>query len=217
MNAKQMATALKAFGNLIGGSEAVALTKFAQLFENMGEIAASAVAAQVAKNWKADGRIAKRPAELENAVCRIGEALATTGAKAQAAVFAKVSLILLSGREHQDVEHYVRDAITARVKRAPLPKIPKQPKVAKPKFTDLAPELAHRLTASACDRGRFDALLKDYEERFKATELKEIANRTLGFEVDKKKKLDIVKAVRNWQREEELNTGSRKSQAKAGL
>jgi hypothetical protein len=213
MNAYQMAAALKAFGALMGGREAVALTKFAQVFDGMGEAKAAAIAAQVVKNWKAEGRAGKRPSELEQAVRRIGEALASTGAKAQASVFAKV-LPILAGSDNQDVDSFVREAIAARVKKAPPPK---PPKVSKPKFADLVPELAQKLTAAACDRGRFDALLKDYEIRYKATELKAIADRFVGFDVHRKKKEDIVKAVRNWQREEELNSDSHASQAKAGL
>jgi hypothetical protein len=216
MNAAQMATALRAFGALMGGGEAVALAKFAQVFEGLGDVKAAAVAAQVAKNWKAEGRAAKRPVELAKAVGLIEQALTATGAKPQAGVFAKV-LPLLAGSEQQDINSFVREAIAARVKKAPPPKPSKQPKVPKPKFADLAPELAQKLKVAACDRSRFDALLNEFEESYKATELKVIAARYMGFDVDKKKKADIVKAVRNWQREEELNSDSHASQAKAGL
>ena len=213
MNAEQMAAALKAFGSLIGGGEGAALNKFAQLFDGMGEAKAAEITAQIARNWKSEGRSAKRPVELERAVRRIGEVLASTGAKAQAGVFAKV-LPILAGSENQDVGSFLREAIEARVKKAPPPK---PPKVAKPKFADLAPELAKSLTAVACDRGRFDALLKVYNERYKTKELKAIADHFMGFDVDLTKKKDIVKAVRNWQREEELDNDSHASQAKAGL
>jgi hypothetical protein len=216
VKAAQLATALKTFGTLMGGSEAVALSKFALVFEGLGDMKAAAVAAQVAKNWKTEGRCARRPAELAKAVGLIEQVLNTVGAKPQAGVLAKV-VPLLAGSEHQDVDSFVQEAIAARVKKAPPPKPPKLPKVAKPKFADLAPELAQRLRAAACDRSRFDAVLKEFEESYKATELKVIASRYLGFDVDKKTKEDIVKAVRNWQREEELNSASHASQAKAGL
>jgi hypothetical protein len=218
MNAKQMVLALNTFGNLIGGSEAAALFKFAEVFDGMGEVKATAVAAQVAKNWKAYGRAAKRPAELEKAVRGIEQALAATGAKAQAGVFAKV-LAILVGSDNQDIDGFVREAIDARVKKAPPPKPEKvkPPKVSKPKFADLAPELAQKLLAVAYDRGRFDVLLKDYEERYKPSELKAIAHRLPGLFVNSAKKVGIVKAVRNWQREEELNSHSHTSQANVGL
>jgi hypothetical protein len=218
MNAQQMASALKAFGALVGGSESVGLLKFADVFDGMAEVKAAAVVAQIAKNWKAEGRPAKRPAELEQAALRIEEALTATGAKTQAGVFAKV-LAILAGSENQDVDSFVREAIAARVKKAPLPKASKgkSSKVTKPKFADLAPELAEKLVAVACDRARFDALLKDYEEHYKPAELKAIAGRLPGLFVNSTKRVDIVKAVRNWQREEELNTHSHASQAHAGL
>lgn len=225
MNARQMASALRAFGDLIGGNEGAALLKFAHAFDGMGEAKAAAVITQVAKNWKAEGREVKRPAELESAVSQIEKVLTATGARAQAAAFGKV-LPILVGSEDQDIDGFVGDVVAARVKRAPPPKSPKASKatkvirVAKPKklkFADLAPDLAKRLTLAAYDRIQFDALLSDYERRFKPAEMKAIADRYLGFSVNKTKKDDIVKAVRNWQREEELNWDSHVSQAKAGL
>jgi hypothetical protein len=202
MNANQMSAALKAFGTLLGGSEAMALAKFSQVFNGMGDVKATAVAGQIAKNWKAEGREAKRPAELERAVHRIHDVLVTTGAKTQAGVFAKV-LPILMGSESQDVDSYVRDAIAARVKKTPA---------------ELAEALAQKLTAVANDRRRFDALLSDYEGRCKPSEIKAIAERFMGHAVvGKKDKLAITKAIRNWQREGELNRYSHTSQAKAAL
>jgi magnesium-transporting ATPase (P-type) len=202
MNANQMSAALKAFGTLLGGSEAVALAKFSHVFNGMGDVAATAVATQVAKNWKAEGRGARRPAELERAVRRIHDVLVTTGAKTQAGVFAKL-LPILMGSESQDVDSFVRDAIAARVKRTPA---------------ELAATLALKLTAVANDRRLFDALLRDYEGRCKVGDLKAIAERFMGHAVvGKKDKPAIVKAIRNWQREGELNRCSHASQAKAAL
>ena len=118
MNSNQMSAALKAFGTLMGGSEAVALVKFSQVFKGMGDVKATAVAAQIAKSWQAEGREERRPVELARALHRIHDVLVTTGAKAQARVFAKV-LPILSGSESQDVDSFVVDAIGARVKKTP--------------------------------------------------------------------------------------------------
>jgi hypothetical protein len=202
MNASQLSVALRAFGTLMNGSEALALAKFSHVFNGMGDVKAVAVATQVAKNWQAEGREQKRPAELENAVRRIHEALVATGAKTQAGVFAKI-LPILKGREDQDVDGFVRDAVAARVKRTPA---------------ELAAVLAQKLSAVTNDRRRFDALLSDYEQRCKSGELKAIAERFMGHPGDgKQNKQAIVKAMRNWQREGELHRSSHRSQAKAAL
>jgi pyridoxal/pyridoxine/pyridoxamine kinase len=201
MNAEQMSEALEAFGALMGGSEAAALTGFSRVFRGVGDVKATTVVAQVAKNWHAERREAKRPAELESAVQRIHAVLIALGAKTQAGVFAKV-LQILAGNDDRDVESFVRDAIAARVKKTPA---------------ELAAGLAQKLTAAATDRRRFDALLSDYEGRCKPGELKAIAEKFMGHAIDRKNKQDIVKAVRNWQREAELNRYSHMSQAKAAL
>lgn len=216
MKAAQMASALKSFSLLMGGNESVAVAKFAEVFEGLGDVTAAAVATQIAKNWKTEGRKAKRPAELATAIGLIARALSAAGAKTQVGAFTKVA-VLLAGTEHQDVDSFVREAIAARVKKVPPPKPAKRPREPKPHFADLAPELAYKLKVAACDRSRFDALLKEYEDSYKATELKVIASTYMGFDVDKKKKADILKAMRNWQREAELNSASHSSQAKAGL
>ncbi len=154
MNAKQMVSALKAFGNLMSGSERAALVKFAQVFDGMGEAKAAAIAGQIAKSWKKEGRAAKRPAELERALRQVEDILTATGAKTQAAVFAKV-LLILAGDENQNIESFVCDAMAARVKKVP------PPKPRKPKFVDLLPELARTLTAVASDRGELCAEVGD--------------------------------------------------------
>jgi len=202
MNAKQLSAGLKAFGSLLGGSEEAALARFSQVFDGMGDTKATAIVTQIAKNWKTEGREAKRPAGLHSAVQHIHTVLLTMGATPQARVFDKV-LQILTGSEHQDVESFVRDAIAARVKKTP---------------SELAAELAQKLTTAASDRRRFDALLSNYEGRCKPGQLKAIAERFIGHPmVGKKSREDIVKAVRNWQREGELNRYSHTSQAKAAL
>lgn len=211
MNVDQMRAALKAFGALMGGTEAVALTRFAKLFDGMGVVTAASVVAQVSKNWTTDKRPKRRPADLERALRRIKETLTATGATTQANVFGKV-LALCEGTDNQDLDSFVTDAIAARVKRA---KPPKQPKPKKPKFADAqAPDLGRALTAAAHQRARFDALLNEYEVAYKPAELKAIAHCFMGYEVDKTKKADIIKAMRNWQREAELNDDLHAAQAR---
>jgi hypothetical protein len=202
MNASQMSATLKAFGTLMSGSEALALAKFAHVFNGMGDMKAVAVATQVARNWQAEGREQKRPAELENAVRRIHDVLVATGAKTQAGVVARI-LLILRGREHQDVDGFVREAVAARVKKTPA---------------ELAAVLAQKLSTVANDRRQFDALLSDYETRCKPGEIKAIAERFMGHAiVGKQNKQAIIKAMRNWQREGELHRYRHTSQAKAAL
>jgi hypothetical protein len=214
MNVDQMRAALKAFGGLMGGQDGVALTKFAKLFEGMGQATAASVVAQVSKNWTADKRPKRRPADLERALRRIRDTLTAAGATAQANVFGKV-LALLEGTGNQDIDSFVDEAIAARVKRA-TPKKPPKPK--KPKFDDAqASDLGRRLAAAARQRTRFDALLNEYEAAYTVAELKAIARQFTGYEVHKTKKADVVKAMRNWQREAELNDDLHAAQARQGV
>jgi DNA-binding ferritin-like protein (Dps family) len=211
MKVDRMRAALKAFGALMGGAEAVALTKFAKLFEGMGDVTAASVVAQVSKNWTAEKRPKTRPADLERAIRRIRDTLTATGATTQASVFGK-TLALVEGTGNQDLDSFVAEAIAARVKRAPAKKPPK-PK--KPKFAEAqAPDLGRRLAAAAHQRARFDALLNEYETDYKPAELKAIAHCFMGYEVNKTKKADIIKAIRNWQREAELNDDLHAAQAR---
>jgi hypothetical protein len=106
----------------------------------------------------------------------------------------------------------MHDALPARVKMAPPKKLPK------PKFADaVAPEQGKRLSAVAGERSLFDALLSEFEAVYKAAELKAIAECYVGFGVDKKKKDDIIKVMRNWQRECELSDSSHAAQSKVGV
>lgn len=215
MNVDQMRAALKAFGALMGGTEASALVKFANLFEGIGDAKAASVVAQVSKNWATDKRPKKRPAELYRAIRRIQETLTAVGATPHANVFTK-TLALLEGKDDQDVDSFVSDAITARVKRTQPPKM--RGKAAKPKFADaVAPNLGHKLSAVAGQRARFDALLNEYQAAYKPAELRAIAHCFMGYEVDKKKKDEIIKAMRNWQLEAELNDDIHAAQAKIGV
>ncbi len=108
-------------------------------------------------------------------------------------------------------EKEAKKANAAVAKKESAPK--KQPP--KPKFADaLAPDLGRKLTAAAHQRARFDVLLKEYEAAYKPAELRAIAHCFMGYDVDKKKKGDIIKAMRNWQREAELNDDIHAAQAK---
>jgi hypothetical protein len=196
-----MSATLTVFGTLMGGREGAALATFSQVFNGMGDVKAAAVATQVAKNWRAEGREAKCPAELQDAVRRIYDTLVTMGAKTQAGVFEKV-LQLLTGNEDEDLESFVGEAIAARVKWTPV---------------ELAGRLAQRLKSVVHDRRRFDALLNEYEGRCKPAEIRAMAESFIGESIGKKNKPDIIRAVRNWQREGELNRCSHASQAKAAL
>jgi hypothetical protein len=214
MKVDQMRAALRAFGALMGGAEAVALTKFAKLFEGMGDATAASVVTQVSKNWTASKRPKRRPADLERALRRIKDTLTATGATTQANIFGK-TLTLLEGTGNQDLDSFVTEAVAARVKRA-IPK--KQPTPKKPKFDDAqAADLGSRLAAAARQRDRFDTLLNEYEAAYKVAELKAIAHCFMGYEVNKSKKADIIKAMHNWQREKELNDDLHAAQAKLSV
>jgi hypothetical protein len=73
------------------------------------------------------------------------------------------------------------------------------------------------LASAADDRNRFETLLDQLKSQFKVAELKTIARYYLGHETTKTKKDDIVKTIRHWHRQDELNRDRRASQAKTGL
>ena len=211
MTPKQMVASLEAFGRLAGGSTGNSLTKLATLFSDSEQKQATAIVTQVLKNWNVDGRAEWHPLALRDALELIALALESSGATAQAKVYRK-TLEMFSGEGNQDVFSFVTDAVASRLKKAPPPK-PKKIDFAQ----DVAPALAQELHNSSGNRNLFDALLNEYEAKYKAAELKAIAVNYLGYSIEKKKKTDLVKAVRNSQRESELNQDRRLSQAKAGL
>lgn len=211
MNVDQMQAALKGFGALMGGADGVTLNKFARLFEGLGKAKVTTVVTQVLKNWEIDKRVKKRPADLERALCCIRDTLTSINATTQANIFGKV-LVLLEGTDNQDIDSFVADAISARCKRA---KQNKSRKATKPKFADAqAPDIGLRLTAAAHQRALFDAFLNELEAAYKPAELKAIALCFMGYDVGKTRKADIIKAMRNWQREAELNDDLHAAQAK---
>jgi hypothetical protein len=80
-----------------------------------------------------------------------------------------------------------------------------------------ARELADQLTSAAYDRDRFDTLLDQMKGQLKVAELKAVAGFYTGYETTKTKKDDIVRVIRHWHRQDELNRDRRASQAKAAL
>jgi len=73
MNAKQFAATCRTLASLMAQSdEATALVKFATVFDGLGDAKAVAVAAQIAKNWKTDKRVARRPVVLLYALRQLG-------------------------------------------------------------------------------------------------------------------------------------------------
>lgn len=214
MNAEQMRSALVAFAALIGeGRRAHALLSLAGLFEGLDSTQVSKVVATIEGNWKASNRAPRCPADLKSVLEDLHRALEQSGATKQAKAFAAV-LRLCSGFDDQSVDTFVAEGTAARVKRV-------QPRAAAHARTPLtnahAKKLANELASAADDRDRFDALLDQMKRQFKVVELKTIADFYTGYETLETKKDDIVRAMRRWHRQDELNRDRKSSQAKAAL
>jgi len=216
MNAEQMQSALTRIAELFdlerGFERADNLNRLASLFDGLGKAKVSSVVTIILGNWKSDGRVPCHPSGLREIVAGIQRLFEQSGAKVQAKAFGDL-LKLLSGAGNQPADAFIAEAVAARVKRPP-----RRAARAKPQFTmETARKLASELTSAADDRMRFDTLLDQLERQCKAAELKTIAGLYTGYETAKTKKDDIIRAIRHWHREDELNRDRRASQAKTAL
>ena len=217
MNAEQMRLALIAFAGLVGGGDgscrANALRQFAALFEELGTAKVATVVNTIEGNWKADNRAPQHPSVLREVLVDIQNALGHAGAKAQAKAVTAL-LELFGGGGGQSVDAFVAEAIGARTRRN------RSRGGAAPRRTPLtahqARSLADQLVSAADDRTRFDALL-DQLKGEKVADLKAIAGYYTGYETTKTKKDDIIRSMRQWHREDELNRDRRAAQAKVPL
>jgi hypothetical protein len=217
MNAEQMRLALIALADLVSGGDGLgranALRRFAAVFEELGTAKIATVVSTIEGNWKADNRTPQHPSELRRVVVDIRKALGHTGATTQAKAFTTL-LKLFGGGGGQSVDAFVGEAIGARTKRkrSRSGAAPKRP----PLTAEQARGLADQLTSAADDRTRFDALL-DQLKGEKVADLKAIAGFYTGYETTKTKKDDIIRSMRQWHRDDELNRDRSAAQAKAGL
>jgi hypothetical protein len=213
MNAEQMRSTLGAFADLVGGGGAEYLNRFAKLFEGLGTAKVAAIVGTIEGNWKSSNRNAGYPSELRKAIADIQQAFERSGAKAQAGAFTAL-LRLFVGADNQSVDAFVAEAIASRVKQG---RSRSTTRAATPFTKEQARSLANQLASAADDRNRFDSLLDELKSQLKVAELKTIAGYYLGHETTKTKKDDIVKTMRHWHRQDELNRDRRASQAKTGL
>ena len=213
MNAEDMRSALIAFADLVGGSpRADRLRRFAALFEAMGKAKVTSIVATIATNWKASGRVPRYPSQLRDDLTAVYRALECSTAKAQAKVVMAL-LELFRGSDNQVVEAFVDETIAARIKK-PSHRVPR----ATPTFTsEQARNAADQLISAADDRYEFEILLQQLKAHRKTAELRTIARFYTGYETTKTKKDDIIVAIRDWQREGEMNRDRRASQAKTGV
>ncbi len=214
MNAEQIRLALLVLGDLISDPErARALHKIARVFEDVGAAKAVKIISTIRSNWESSGRAPRHPAQLKDSIANAHRLFLSSGAKKQADTFAAF-LGLFQGTGDQPIDAFVADAIVSRVK-SRTARRPSRPKGA---FTaEQAQSLADQLASAANDRARFDALLERLKSERKVGELRAIADRYTGYSTAKAKKDDIVRAIRQWHREDEMNRDRRAAQAKTGL
>jgi hypothetical protein len=208
MNAEQMCSTLVAFADFVGvGRRAEALDGLAKLFDGLGPAKVAKIIATIEGNWKSVDRAPRYPAELRTLLEGLRRGFIRSGANTQAKALA-VLLRLCVGSDNQSFDAFFSEAVAARAKKS----------VAKKQFTsEQAKMLADQLMSVAEDRKRFDALLDQLKGQFKVAELKTIAGLYTGYETTETKKDRIVKAIRHWHRQDELNRDRRASQAKASL
>jgi len=218
MNAEQMRAVLLAIADLIGRGEgagrATGLRRLAAVFEGVGTAKTATIVRTIEDNWRYDNRIPGHPPGLRETLVDIQKALASSGAKVQAAAFVDLLRLFGSGR-NQAIDDFVVEAIAARTKRS-RPRRGSAPRRT-PLTAEQARSLASQLISAADDRNRFDTLLDQLKRECKLAELKAIAEHYTGYETTKTKKDDIIKSIRHWHREDELNRDRGASQAKAGL
>jgi hypothetical protein len=214
MNAEQMRSALVAFADFArAGQRASALNALASLFEGVGSAKVAKIVATIEGNWKSANRVPRHPAELRAALAELHRALDGSGAKMQAKAFAGL-LRLFRGTSDQPVDAFLNDAVECRGKKKPA----RQTALSTTPITrEQARRLADQLTCAADDRKKFDTLLEQMKTQFKVDDLRTIAGLYTGYETSKTKKDDIIRAIRHWHREDEMNRDRRASQAKTGL
>jgi hypothetical protein len=215
MNAEKMHAGLDAFAEVAGGDSrrAELFRALAKVFEGLGTAKVAVVVTTIEANWKANSRVPCHPSELKKAVFDLQNSLARVGANAQAGAFASL-LRLFVGSTNQSTDDFVVDAIAARLKQS-RPRAGAQGR-AVPFTRERARELADLLTAAADDRKRFDNLI-DQIGSLKLADLKIVSGFYTGHETSKKKKEDVIKAIRNWHRGDELNRDRHAAQGKSGL
>jgi hypothetical protein len=208
MIADQMRVALLGFGNLVRGPRADSVYRLASLFEGLGTTKVASIVKTIEHNWKAENRVRRHPSELRETVAGIEQALVECKAGTQAKAFGSL-LQLFSGQGNQPDDAFVAEAIAARAKRT-------RPRAAtRAAFTaEQARRFADELASATDDRTRFDTLLDELKAQLGVAELKKIAKLYTGYETTKTKKDDIVKAIRHWHREDEMNRDRRAAQAK---
>jgi hypothetical protein len=217
MNAEQMHSVLTNLADLVdsryGGQRANNLRGLAALFEGLGNAKVASIVNTIESNWKWSNREPRHPTDLREAVIGIIRVFDASNAKAQAKAFT-ILLKLLSGAGGQLVDAFVAEAVAARMKTSRSRGLAR---TGTSITTDVARRFADDLASAANDRTRFDTLLDQLERRCKVAELKTIAGLYTGYETTRTKKDEIIKAIRHWHREGELNRDRRASQAKTPL
>jgi hypothetical protein len=214
MNAEQMRSALVAFADLIGeGHRSHALRRLAEVLEGLGSAQVNKVVDTIESNWRASRRSPCHPADLRIALEGLQRGFELSGAAKQAKAFAAL-LRLCTGSGSQPVDAFVAEAASARV-RSDRPRENKRPEARI--AAEHAREIADRLASAADDRDRFDTLLDQMKGQLNLAELKAVARFYTGYETTKKKKDDIIRSIRNWHRQDELNRDRSAAQAKVPL
>jgi hypothetical protein len=208
MTPAQMKATLISLSVMFGASSksGAELAQLAQLFDDAGKSSLATFIKKIEANWKADSRTPCYPSHLKSVLASIQDLFAVAGASVQAKDFGTI-LQLFRGDEDQAVVQFLSDMRAASKKRVAL----RSARSRAPAAEDIA-SLAQQLLDLRHDREKFDALLAKCE-KVTAPNLKMIAANFLGREI-KGKKADIVTAIRQRQRQDELNADRGEAQSK---
>jgi hypothetical protein len=218
MKSEQMRSTLAALAEAftLAGSTNVAhgLSQLAGLFEGVGRVTVPTLVKTIEVNWKDSERSPRYPKEMKGILEKLKAAFFASAAQTQTKDFAAL-LRLFSGTPDQSIDTFVLEAHSAAVapkrKRASLsPK--KRPQNLSMDDVSL---MAKRLIGLKPDRMGFDALIEKCGNEITAMSLIAVATQFLGHEPSaKKRKADVIAAMRRRQRQDELESDRAGAQSK---
>lgn len=210
MSDNKMHASLLAFADFAGrGSRRSWVTRsLAQVFEGAAGKSVKAMVDAVLANWEADARAPAHPHELREAVFDLHNGLDRIGAKTAAKDVAELLRLFQGGRD-QPMEEFVSDVRAAREKK-PKAKFGKR---GPPLTPEGARVFADRLRSATDDRPLFDELLKTMQAMTIA-DIQSVATQYMGRTPSDTKKGDLIKAMRRWQRNTELERDRSEAQEK---
>jgi hypothetical protein len=210
MSESKMHAGLLAFAEFAGKgtSRSWVIHSLARVFEGAGAKSVKSLVDTIESNWKADAREPSYPYELRDAVFDLQNGLARIGAKTAAKDIGELLRLFQGGRD-QSIEEFVADACAARLKR---PKA-KSGKRGPPLTPEGARGFADQLRSAMDDRKLFDDLVKKLQPMTVA-DIRSVAGYYMGRATSDRKKGDIIRAIRRWHRDFELERDRHAAQDK---